>query len=334
MTARYFAGADGGGTRTTVALAGEDGRVLARREGPPGLVDPRDPEAAARVVAGLVQGARADAGLRHAPSVLVAGLAGVGNPVEREAVRGALVRLAAADTVRVMTDGEIALEGALGGGPGVLLVAGTGSVAYGRAADGRVERCGGWGMVVGDEGSGFAIGRAGLAAALRAEDGRGPPTALRDALMREMGIDDVRGIPPWAGRAEKAAVAALARAVLACAEQGDATALALVAAQARELARHGAALAERLGAWSAPVPVVFHGGVLRSPLYARLVGEALEAEPRAFAVRPPVADAVAGALGFARAAAAGPAEPAPAEDGEGARGAAPAAGAAEVTARR
>jgi glucosamine kinase len=300
MTTRYFAGADGGGTRTTVALADARGRLLARTEGPAGLVDPRDPAAAARVVAGLVHEARAEAGLDHPPAALVAGLAGVGNPAERATVRAALESLDAAERVRVVGDGEVALEGALGGGAGVLLVAGTGSIAYGRAEDGRVERCGGWGMVVGDEGSGYALGREGLAAALRAADGRGPATALLDELIRATRVADARGIPPWAGRADKREIAALSRTVLAAAEAGDATALKVARTQAHELSRHAHALAGRLGPWSGPVSVVFHGGVLRSAFYTRLVTEALAANGHEIAVRPPVADAVAGALGYAR----------------------------------
>jgi glucosamine kinase len=300
MSDAYYAGADGGGTRTTVALCDGEGRELARREGAAGLVDPRDPEASARVVAELVQDARGDAGLSHPPSALVAGLAGVGNPAERDAVRSALNAMEVAGSVRIVTDGEIALEGALGGGPGVLLIAGTGSVAYGRSPDGRVERCGGWGMTVGDEGSGFAIGCAGLTAALCAHDGRGPRTALLDELMHAIGVKDPRGIPPWALRAEKSDVAALARPVLEAAEGGDEVALGVVAVQARELARHVVALATRLAPWPDAVEVVFHGGALKSDLYARLVRDQLDAEPQAFHVRPAVADAVAGALRLAR----------------------------------
>jgi hypothetical protein len=88
-----------------------------------------------------------------------------------------------AERVLVTTDGAIALEGALGGCPGILLIAGTGSVGYARGADGRVERCGGWGMIVGDEGSAWSLGRNGLAAALRAADGRGPHTPLLPQLL-------------------------------------------------------------------------------------------------------------------------------------------------------
>ncbi|HEX7243356.1 MAG TPA: BadF/BadG/BcrA/BcrD ATPase family protein [Longimicrobiaceae bacterium] len=296
----YFAGVDGGGTKTLVSLADAGGRELARRTGPAGLVDPRHPEATAGVVASVVREAVREAGLDAPPAALCAGLAGVGNAAEREAVRAALAASGVAGRVRVVTDGEIALEGALGGGAGVLLVAGTGSVAYGRGEDGRVERCGGWGMVLGDEGSGYALGRAGLAAAMRAQDGRGPHTRLLPLLLETLGVEGPRAVPPWVGRASKAEVAALATHVLRAAGEGDAAALSVAAHEARELARHALALRDRLAPWSGPVPVVFHGGVLGNPLFAGRVTAALE-EEGGFAVRPPVSDAVAGALRYARA---------------------------------
>jgi N-acetylglucosamine kinase-like BadF-type ATPase len=295
-----FAGIDGGGTRTTLVLADEEGRERARRVGPAGLVDPRHPEATARMLAELVRGVLAEAGLSEPPAALCAGLAGVGNEAERAAVEAALAAAGVAGRVAVTGDGEVALEGGLGGGPGVLLIAGTGSIAYGRGEDGRVARVGGWGMVVGDEGSGWAIGRAGLAAALRAADGRGPETRLLGVFLDHLGLEGPSGIPPWAGRAEKAAVARLATQVVGVAEAGDVVARGVVEREARELACHAAALARRLEPWSAGVPVVFHGGVLSVPFYAGLVEAALEEWAFDFRVRPPVADAVAGALSFAR----------------------------------
>ena len=156
------------------------GTELARVSGAAGLVDPRHPEHSAEVIAQLVRMASAQAGLSAPPAALCAGLAGVGNEAERVAVEQALA--GTARVVRVVSsDGEIALHGAFGGGPGVLLIAGTGSVAYGRGPDGRMDRCGGWGMFVGDEGSGYALGRAALAAALRSVDGREAETRLLPA---------------------------------------------------------------------------------------------------------------------------------------------------------
>lgn len=310
----YYAGVDGGGTKTALGLADAHGRELARRSGPAGLVDPRDPAASARVVAELLREARADAGLREPPAALCAGLAGVGHLAEREAVRQALVSASVARRVCVTTDGEVALEGALAGGAGILLIAGTGSVAWGRSEDGRVDRCGGWGMVVGDEGSGWSIGRAGVAAAVRAADGRGPRTALLPRLMETLELRDPRGIPPWVGRAEKGDVAALAAHVIQAADGGDDVALGILRREAGELALHAVALAARLGPWEGDIPVVHHGGVLNAPLFADLVNGALAMSAHDFAVRPAAEDAVAGALRCARRVAATP-EPAEAVAG-------------------
>ena len=172
-------------------------------------------------------------------------------------------------------------------------------MAYGRAEDGRVARCGGWGMFVGDEGSGYALGRAGIVAALRAADGRGPATRLLEELMERMGVDSPNGIPPWVGRSEKSVIAALSRPVVEAAEAGDAVALEILRREAGELALHPRALAGVLDPWSEPISVVLYGGTSASPLYTGMVEEALAGGPREFRVRPPVSDAVAGALSMA-----------------------------------
>ncbi len=299
--ARTFAGVDGGGTRSTLVLADDAGTELARVAGPAGIVDPRHPQRSAEVIADLVRLAVSQAGVAGRPAALCAGLAGVGNEAERVAVEDALASAGVAGAVRIVSDGEIALHGAFGGGAGVLLIAGTGSVAYGLGPDGRRGRCGGWGMMVGDEGSGYAIGRSGLAAALRAVDGREGETRLLPLLLEVLKLDGPTGMPPWAGRASKSDIAALARHVLDAAYGGDALALSLVEHHARELSRHVIALAHRLGPWPGDVPVVFHGGVLRSGLYAALVERNLAQNAHRYRIQSAAADAVHGALAYARA---------------------------------
>ncbi|HET7322587.1 MAG TPA: BadF/BadG/BcrA/BcrD ATPase family protein [Longimicrobiaceae bacterium] len=299
----YLIGIDGGGTRTTLALADGAGREIVRRVGPPGLVDPRCPGDTAEMLAELAAETLAEAGVKPPVAALCAGLAGVGSAAEREIVRSSLAASGVAEQVVVRTDGETALEGALGGGAGLLLVAGTGSVAYGRSEDGRVDRCGGWGLVVGDEGSGYAIGRAGLQAVVRAVDGRGPSTGLLPRLLEEMGIPAPEGIPPWAGRAEKSEIAALAVPVLELAASGDAVAECIVAEEAQGLAEHAAALMRRLGPWGAPTRVVLHGGMTQDETYVRHLERALAEMELPVEIREPARDAVAGAVQFARAAA-------------------------------
>ena len=300
----FVIGIDGGGTSTRIVFADPDGRELARRTGPPGLVEPGDPASTAAQLVSLVRETAEQAGLALPAAALCAGLAGVGAPDPREAVRAVLERagLTVPGRVLVVEDGEIALEGALGGEAGVLLAAGTGSVAYGRAADGRVARCGGWGRFVGDEGSAWALGRDALRAALRAADGRGPETLLLPELMAALGLADPRGVPPWVGRAEKGEVAALAPVVLRTAAAGDPVAAAVVHDAAGELALHVRALIERLGPWSGSVPLVLQGGLVADTALVRLLRERLEDVP--VQPRPAAADPVTGAARLAAAAAA------------------------------
>lgn len=301
ISVRYFVGIDGGGTRTTLGISDESGREILRRVGPAGLVDPRRPSATADFLVSLVREAAHSAGFTGPAAALCAGLAGVGNPTEREVVEGALARSGVADLVSVVSDGETALHGALQGGPGILVISGTGSVAYGRAEDGRIERCGGWGMLLGDEGGGYEIGRAGLRAALLAVDGRGPQTRLLPHLLQTLGMAIPEAIPSWAARAEKAEVAMLAVHVLRLAEQGDAVAHEIVAEAALDLAAHVDALMARLRPWSEPPAVVLHGGVARDPVFGPTVRTVLATRQPPVRVVESAADAVTGALEFARA---------------------------------
>ena len=298
-------GIDGGGTRTTLALADGDGRELLRLEGAAGIVDPRDPGGAIEVVAELVREALAEARVGPRVDSLCAGLAGVRSEAEREAVREALAEEGIAERVTVRSDGEIALQGAFADEPGILLIAGTGSVAWGRAEDGRVESCGGWGMVIGDEGSAYELGRGALTALVRSVDGRGPRTRLLPLVLEALRLADPDPIRRWAGRAEKSEIAGLAVAVARAAAEGDEVARTLVARGAAGLVEHVRALLERLGPWRSAPGVVLHGGLGAEPLFNSLVREGLAALHPPLGLRPAAADAVTGALQIARRAASG-----------------------------
>ena len=297
----YLIGIDGGGTRTTIALTDARGRERVRRVGPPGIVHPRDPLATAEMLVALVREVEAESGCERPAAALCAGLAGVEHAAEREAVHEALAKAGVAERTTVVSDGEIALEGALGGEAGILVIAGTGSVAYGRGADGRIERCGGWGMVVGDEGSAYAIGRTALVGALRGVDGRGEASSLLPAVVERLGLTAPDEIPPWAGRAEKADIAALASVVVALAADGDRVARRIMEQAARDLAAHVRALAERLAPWDAAPNLVPFGGMFRASGFAELLRAEVErVVPEGCRLRRPREDAVGGALAIAR----------------------------------
>ena len=293
---RFVIGIDGGGTQTRLAVADLDGHERLRHTGPAGLIDPRDPAAASATLNKVIRDAATAAGARLPATALCAGLAGSGAATLREEVRRGLEAAGVARRIAVVHDGEIALDGALGGRPGVLLAAGTGSVAYGRGEDGRTARCGGWGALAGDEGSAYAIGREALRAALRAADGRGPPTQLLAELTGVLGLEDPYEVPAWVGRASKADVAGLAPVVIRVAGAGDATANRILVEAAAELALHVETLLRRLGPWSGPVPVIFHGGLLAHTGLPESAMDRLRTGTVRVVSRPAEADAVTGAV--------------------------------------
>jgi N-acetylmuramic acid 6-phosphate etherase len=241
---RWHIGVDGGGTRATAALADADGAVFYREVGPAGIVRTDNPAAAAAVVAQLARALLAKVGAARAET-LCCGLAGAGRPAERDAVLAQLQATGVASRVVVIGDAEAAMADAFDGEAGVLVIAGTGSIAWAATHEGDAIRVGGWGQMLGDEGSGFAIGLAGLRAVVRAADGRDPPTLLHGELLAAAQIPDVEDLVRFAGQAPKSAIAALAPVVIRCAAEGDSVAASIRDSAVYELALLGATAAAR-----------------------------------------------------------------------------------------
>lgn len=171
-------------------------------------------------------------------------------------------------------DHEIALRGAITGEGGIL-IAGTGSVCCGIGALGRFVRVGGWGHLIDDGGSGYAIGRDALALTVRGEDGRAPKGALHDAIMRRTGAENARGIVEFVYHgAGKADIAALSAEVLRLAGSGDGQSLEILSRGAGELRQLAAALAESLR-MDRPRIALMGGLLAEDNVYRRLVCTAL-----------------------------------------------------------
>lgn len=291
------AGVDGGATRTRVVFLAMDGTEIARAEGPPGLVDPRWPERAGEAVAALVRDAARDAGVPLPLDALWAGLAGAGRGEPRDGARSALTASGVARVVVVGTDVEAAFGHAFPEGAGVLLVSGTGSVALGRSLNGREVRVGGWGALLGDEGSGYAVGMEALRSVVRARDGREDPTSLRAGALEALSLREEEDLIAWAASATKSQVASLVPVVAAAAAAGDAAAGSILDAAARALLRHVLAARACTGPWEAGAPAVaLAGGLLEAGGTLReRVAELLREEGL-----PLRADPVDGALGAAR----------------------------------
>lgn len=261
---KIVAGIDGGGSHTRVMIADEAGQELAVAEGHGSAVKPGQAAASAATIAALVQEVMGKLdGTVARPNVLCVGVAGVGREEEREALLSELERLGVADEVVVQPDALIALVDAFGDGPGILMIAGTGSVAFGRGPTGTFARCGGWGSNCGDEGSGAWIGKRALSVVTAASDGREPETALVSAVLEALELPDVWDLIPWAAGATPADVAQLAPVVMRTAQGGDLRASSLLSLASEELVLHIRTLARQLfGDERASVPLALGGGLL------------------------------------------------------------------------
>lgn len=263
MTA-IVVGIDGGGSRTRAMIADETGKEIVSVEGGPSAVRPGQAEASADAIAATIKDALAACDMTHVvPKVLCVGVAGVGRDVEREALWQALMSREVAEDVVVHPDAMIALDDAFGDGPGLMVISGTGSVGYGRGPAGSFARCGGWGPMCGDEGSGAWIGRKALSIVTAAFDGREPDTLLTGAVLTAAEVNEVADLVAWGATATPATLATLAPVVLSVAQGGDLRANSLVTLAVEELVLHVRTLARQLfGDERAAVPLALGGGLL------------------------------------------------------------------------
>ena len=265
MNRKLYLGIEGGATRTTGVLAdGELNVVAEAAAGPTNLYAVDEPAARAAVSEILASLRDAAAGRWADVAASAFCIAGVRTEADRERWRRVAAAVGAPGAVLVTHDAAAALAAGSDDLTGVLVVCGTGSLAYARRADGAERFVGGRGPVLGDEGSGFDIGRRGLRAAVRAAEGRGPATRLEGLIPQSLhlaGVDDlVAYVSPFA----KDRVAAVAPIVFDAAAGGDSVALAIVQRAAADLAAAATTAARAL--WpggDGPARVVLAGGILR-----------------------------------------------------------------------
>jgi N-acetylglucosamine kinase-like BadF-type ATPase len=262
----YFLGVDGGQSSTYALIGDANGRVLGGgRGGPSNHVGAS--EGRAKFIGAIqtcLNAACASAGLDAASIGFAAACLGFsGGPADKESILREILR---SDRTIVTHDALIALSGATGGGPGVITIAGTGSIAFGRNASGKTARAGGWGYVFGDEGGGFDIVRQALRAALKFEEGWGEPTSLRKILLDETGASDINDLLHrfYTSEFPRPRIAAFAELVDHAAEHGDAIARRILTDAARELAAIASAVRSQLFEKDESVRVAYIGGVFHS----------------------------------------------------------------------
>ena len=296
MTAasHHFVGVDGGGTRSRALVGDAHGRELGAADGGPGLIDPADPGSAVAAVTAVVRAAAVVANVPLPVGGVWAGLAGAGETRARTAAETALQRSGLAERVAVGTDVEAAHADAFGaahsspsgaaggpepaGGPGILCVVGTGSSIRAVGPRGEVVQVGGWGQLLGDEGSGYRIGLDGLRAVMRASDGREPRTSLGAVLLEAAGVGAPRDLVGWAARATKGEVAALSVLVATEARHGDPVAARIVHRALGAIRAHLEAALERTPGWEQRPVVAFVGGLVREGSVLREAVTAIAAE--------------------------------------------------------
>ena len=303
-------GVDGGAT-STVALVAEcaSGFVQGRGLAGPSNIQAVGVEAAIRELDLAVARAFVSAKLARAPVASAClGLAGVDRDEGLDVILGWADAARLATRVSVSNDARLLFAAGTPDGWGLAVIAGTGSIAFTLDPHGQDGRAGGWGYLLGDEGSAFRMGLEGLRAACRTADGIAPTTRLLGDYLLALGSDEPRDFIPaiYRGLWDKAAVAALAPIVLSAAESGDPTASAIVECETRELARTADAAVRKAGFNPQQVPVALAGGLLlKSDLFREQFLAHLEncgVVPSSIAQ---VDDPARGAIVLARAAAGG-----------------------------
>jgi len=257
----YVLGIDAGGTKTVGMLADDRGKVLREARGAGANLVAHGELAVEKSLYQVLDALDAP----ETPAAICVGIAGVDRLTEKEVIIGVLRRLGLRKNVHVVNDAYVALVAGAPEKVGIVLVAGTGSIAYGVDATGASARSGGWGYLLGDEGSAFWLGHAAVRQGIRAADGRGPQTALYEMILGEIGVDQTPGLVQWFYDQElsRTRVAQLAGLVQQAADAGDEAARSLLDQAAQHLARAARAVAKRL-TFETPYALVLSGGVFRA----------------------------------------------------------------------
>jgi N-acetylglucosamine kinase-like BadF-type ATPase len=254
-------GVDAGGTKTIGVVADENGRLLKTARGGGANLHVHGELAVEKVLAHLLDELCPD----ERPEALCLGMAGVDRPGEDAVVQSLLRRLGFRGNAVVVNDAVIAIAAGAHDRVGVVVIAGTGSIAYGIDRHGRTARAGGLGPMLADEGSAGWIGHKALLAAVRAAEGRGEPTQLKDAVFHALAVAALPDLPALAygGGLTREKLAELAPTVIEVARQGDGVASRILEEASAELASAARSVVRQLDFGEASYPLIFSGGLFK-----------------------------------------------------------------------
>jgi N-acetylglucosamine kinase-like BadF-type ATPase len=259
----HVLGIDAGGTKTVCLLADANGAIISEARGAGANLHVAGELAVEKVLHEVMERAIGDRGI--APAAICLGIAGVDRDDEERTVRAIMRRIGLKARTLVANDALVALVAGAGDAPAIVIIAGTGSIVYGRNANAEAARAGGWGHMIGDEGSGYWIGREALTAVMRAADGRGPGTQLTADILRHFEVSDVSRLPRIVYDREqpRMAVAALGPLVQTATDRRDPVATVILERASEELVVAARSVATRLEMRGDAFTFYLAGGVFR-----------------------------------------------------------------------
>ena len=260
----HVLGIDVGGTKTVCLLADEEGQIVASAREEGANLQGAGEQALEHVLHAVMDNTLAGRDIK--PSAICLGIAGVDRAADEAVVYGIMKRIGYGARILVVNDALIALQAGIGDGPGIVVVSGTGSIAYGRNARGEASRAGGWGYVLGDEGSGYWIGRLALRAVVRHADGRGRSTVLTEKLLGHFQAERAAELIHKIYHEEVGprAIAALAKYVQQARDEGDIVASAILTQAGDELITAATAVMARLDLKEEDFTFVLAGGIFHA----------------------------------------------------------------------
>jgi N-acetylglucosamine kinase-like BadF-type ATPase len=259
----YVLGIDAGGTKTVCYLADAKGTIVGEGRSSGANLHTHGELEVEKVLHGVIEQALGDRAIL--PVAVCIGIAGVDRADDYQIIRGIMRRLGFRSRTLVVNDALIALVAGVGDDPGVVIIAGTGSIAYGVSQQGVAARAGGWGYVLGDEGSGFWIGREALLSVVREADGRGPRTRLTPLVLEHFTLEQASGLvrEVYEPGQHRTSVAALGEVVERARAEGDLVAAEILRRASDELTRAAASVIERLQMRGDAFHTVLSGSMFR-----------------------------------------------------------------------
>jgi glucosamine kinase len=301
---KYLIGIDGGGTKTDCAIADLSGKIIQQSSGKPSnfLIIGVE-EAVENIFALIEENLFALEGDFADVKQIVIGVAGAGREEDAKLLEKSFKDYADQERihfkgVKVLSDAHIALEGAFPDSAGSILIAGTGSILFGKDEKGIIHRVGGFGRLIGDEGSGYSIGRKALNAVSKESDGRGEETLISELLNAKMKSSSANGIINEVYK-ENLDVASVARIVIVAAEEGDPIAEDILDEEADELVLHIKSLLNKIQIDN--LNIAFSGSLIDNKnFYSDLLKHKIKSSLPKIKVVKPTFPPVSGAILFAK----------------------------------